>query len=60
MRAVYVPQATNGGSAFMNHVVLVWTLGRHTYGVGFHDIDGIQQTLRLDIALARHIKIVAP
>jgi hypothetical protein len=60
MRSVYVPPETNDGSAFMHHVVLIWTVGQHTYGVGFHDIDGIQQTLRLDIALARHIKIVAP
>jgi hypothetical protein len=58
MRAVYVPPATNDGSAFMHHVVLIWTVGRHTYGIGFHAIAGIQKALLLDLALARHIKLV--
>ena len=60
MRAVYVPPATNDGSAFMSHVVLVWTHSGHTYGVGFHNTRGIQQTLLLDEELARHIKLVRP
>ena len=60
MRAVFVPEATNDGSAFAHHVVLVWTVGHHTYGVGFHDVTGIQPTLRLDEVLARSIKLVAP
>jgi hypothetical protein len=41
MRAVFVPEETNGGSAFMHHVVLIWTVGQHTYGVGFHDSDAL-------------------
>ncbi|MBA3552550.1 MAG: hypothetical protein H0W27_06740 [Actinobacteria bacterium] len=27
---------SNIGSIFANHLVLVWTVGDHTYGVGFH------------------------
>lgn len=60
MRAVFGPQATNDGSAFANHVVLVWTVGHHTYGVGFHDVSSIQQTLLRDEKLARSIRLVAP
>jgi hypothetical protein len=30
MRAVLVPSSTNAGSAFAEHVVLIWTVGRHT------------------------------
>jgi hypothetical protein len=60
MRAIYVPPATNDGSAFMHHVVLVWSDAGHTYGVGFHSTGGIGQTLLLDEELARHIKLVGP
>jgi hypothetical protein len=60
MRAVFVPPASNDGSAFANHVVLVWTVGEHTYGVGFHDITGIPRTLRRDEELAKSIELVAP
>jgi hypothetical protein len=60
MRAVYVPQATNDGSAFSNHVVLIWTIGQHTYGVGFHNMRGLRETLLLDEQLARHITFVRP
>ncbi|MDX6534615.1 MAG: hypothetical protein QOF68_2359, partial [Gaiellales bacterium] len=45
VRAVYASQRTNAGSAFANHVVLIWTVGRHTYGVGFHNDQGIPETL---------------
>jgi hypothetical protein len=58
MRAVYVPPATNDGSAFMNHVVLIWTVGRHTYGVGFHNVSTIRETLLEDVELARSIELV--
>jgi len=51
--------ATNDGSAFANHVVLIWTVGTHTYGVGFHNLVGIPATLALDVALARGIKLVS-
>jgi hypothetical protein len=60
MQAIFVPPATNGGSAFMNHLVLVWTVDGHTYGLGFHNVHGVRATLDLDLALARGIKLVAP
>jgi hypothetical protein len=60
MRAVYAPQDGNDGSAFANHVVLIWTVGGHSYGVGFHNDQGIPETLRLNEALARGIDLVAP
>lgn len=55
MRAVYVPQTTNDGSAFAHHVVLIWTVGDHTYGFGFHNLHGRRVTLHLDEELARHL-----
>lgn len=58
MRAVYVPWATNDGSAFTDHVVLIWTVDGHTYGVGFHKTGGIRRTLELDEELARGIELV--
>lgn len=58
--AVFVPQATNDGSAFTHHVVLIWTVGRHTYGIGFHDVRGIQPTLKLDVELVESIRLVKP
>jgi len=60
MQAVYVPQATNDGSAFANHVVLIWTTGRHTYGIGFHNARGLRRTMLLNEALARGIELIAP
>jgi hypothetical protein len=44
MRAVYVPVKTNAGSAFMRHVVLIWTVRGHTYGIGFHKVHGLGAT----------------
>jgi len=60
MRAVYIPPETNDGSAFAHHVVLIWTVGHHTYGVGFHNLRGIGETLRLDEELARHLTLIGP
>jgi hypothetical protein len=60
MRAVYVPRRTNDGSAFANHVALIWTVGSHTYAIGFHDTHGLRQTLDLDVALARGISLIEP
>jgi hypothetical protein len=60
MRSLYVSPATNDGSAFMYHVVLVWSEGGHTYGFGFHNTRGIRRALLLDEELARHIKLVGP
>ena len=60
MRAVYVPPATNDGSAFMHHVVLIWSDAGHTYGIGFHNATGIHRALLLDEELAKTIKLVRP
>ena len=57
-RWVTVPAATNDGSAFMGHIVLVWTVGRHTYGVGFHDVS--RNTRALDLELLRSIRLIRP
>jgi hypothetical protein len=59
VRAVYVPQAGDEGSAFAHHVVLIWTVGRHTYGAGFHDVRGIRAALALDRELVRSIRLVS-
>jgi hypothetical protein len=58
MRAVYVPPNTNDGSAFAHHVVLIWSVGDHTYGIGFHATRGLAQALRNDIALVRFVRLV--
>jgi hypothetical protein len=60
MRAIFVPPATNDGSAFMHHVVLIWTVDNHTYGVGFHNVRGLPQALRLDEELSENIRLVGP
>jgi hypothetical protein len=60
MRAVYVPVKTNAGSAFMRHVVLIWTVRGHTYGIGFHNVDSLAATLDLDAALARGVRLIVP
>lgn len=60
MRSIYVPAATNDGSAFAHHVVLVWTARGHTYAFGFHNVHGIRHTLLLDEALAGHVTLVGP
>jgi hypothetical protein len=60
VRAVFVSPNTNDGSAFANHVVLIWTVGRHTYAAGFHNVHGIQRTLELDRELVQGITLVAP
>ena len=58
MRIDYVPPATNDGSAFAGHCVLIWTSGGHTYAVGFHVAYRLRATLRLDEILARGIRLV--
>jgi hypothetical protein len=60
VRSVYAPPETNDGSAFAHHVVLIWTVGRHTYAVGFHNVMGIRPTLALDVALVRAIRLFPP
>lgn len=60
MRAVFVAAASNHGSHFARHVVLIWTVGEHTYAIGFHDFTGIRPTLLLDETLAMHISLIGP
>jgi hypothetical protein len=55
-----VPSATNEGSAFSHHAVLIWTTGGHTYAVGFHNVDGLPATFDLDVVFARAIRLVPP
>lgn len=58
MQAFVVPPGS--GSLFGSHVVLIWTVGQHTYGVGFHNFTGVHRTLLLDLQLMRHITLVRP
>jgi hypothetical protein len=59
MRAVFVSPDTNE-SAFVHHIAMVWTVGQHTYAVGFHNFTGMRATLRLDQQLAPWIELVGP
>ena len=59
MRAVFVSPDSND-SIFIHHIVMVWTVGRHTYAVGFHNFTGMRATLRLDQQLAPWIELVGP
>lgn len=56
----YVPFATNIGSAFTGHLVMVWTASGHTYAYGFHVVDGIAEARALDLEVARHLVMVDP
>jgi hypothetical protein len=60
MREVYADPATNDGSIFSGHVVLVWTTGGHTYAVGFHQTRSRRETQMLNDAVARSITLVSP
>jgi len=60
VRAFFAPQATNDGSAFANHVVMIWTVGAHTYGIGFHNVAGIRTTVLRNEALLRNVRLVRP
>ena len=56
---MFVSPDTNE-SAFVHHIAMVWTIGTHTYAVGFHNFTGMRATLRLDRQLAPWIELVAP
>jgi hypothetical protein len=58
VRAVLVPSGSE--TLFGDHVVLIWTIGQHTYGVGFHNFAGLRQTLQLDKELLRNVVLVHP
>ena len=60
MRWYYVTPRTNIGSAFMNHLVLVWTLSGHTYADGFHVVDTLAQARALDLELIHHLIYIHP
>jgi hypothetical protein len=59
-RAEFVPPDTNEGSAFAHHVALIWTVGMHSYAIGFHDVRGVRPTLKLDKELVDGVKLVGP
>ena len=58
VRAVLVPSGSE--ALYGDHVVLIWTVGQHTYGVGFHNFTGVRQTLQLDKELMRNLVLVRP
>jgi hypothetical protein len=60
MRAVYADPATNEGSIFSDHLVLVWTTGGHTYAIGFHLAGWRQKTQILNETVARSVSLVPP
>lgn len=41
---------SNIGSIFLDHLVLVWTIGNHTYGVGFHGWSEASKALGYEVA----------
>ena len=59
-RLYYVPAKTNDGSAFMDHLVMVWTSSGHTYAYGFHVVATAAEARALDVEVARHLVMVAP
>jgi hypothetical protein len=60
MHAVYADPATNVGSVFSDHLVLVWTTGGHTYALGFHLDGSRRETQVLNQTVARSVSLVAP
>lgn len=50
-RLYYVPPKTNDGSAFMGHLVMVWTAGDHTYAYGFHVVATLTEARALDLEI---------
>lgn len=60
MREVYADPATNEGSSFSGHLVLVWTSGGHTYALGFHQAGSRHETRKLNLAVARSVSLVSP
>ena len=60
MREVYVDPATNQGSIFSGHLVLVWKAGGHTYALGFHQNGSRHKTRTLNETVARSVSLVRP
>jgi hypothetical protein len=57
-RWLFVDPKTNPGSAFMGHVVLVWTQAGHTYAIGFHAVTTLTAAAALDYQLVRRLQLV--
>lgn len=60
MHWYFVPPASNIGSIFAHHLVLVWTRSGHTYAYGFHVVTTFAEARALDLELMRHLVIVTP
>ena len=60
MRALLGGPATNDGSIFSDHLVLVWTTGGNTYALGFHVTGSRQETQTLNETVARSVSLVPP
>ena len=60
MRWYLVPPATNQGSAFSGHLVLVWNAEGHTYAYGFHVLETLAIARALDLEVVRHLVTVRP
>jgi hypothetical protein len=60
MRWYFVPPNLNVGSAFMDHLVLVWNASGHTYAYGFHVVSTLAEARALDLALVRHFTMILP
>jgi hypothetical protein len=59
-RLYYVPAKTNDGSAFVDHLAMVWTSSGHTYAYGVHVVATTAEARALDLEVARHLVMVAP
>lgn len=59
MRWIMVSQNAEG-SDMAGHIMLVWSAGRHTYALGFHDLWGEPLNEALDVAVAQHLRMVQP
>jgi hypothetical protein len=60
MHWYFVPPATNEGSAYAGHLVLVWNADGHTYAYGFHVLETFAIARALDLELVRHLFTVRP
>jgi hypothetical protein len=58
MREVWVPARTNDASSFSDHLALIWTVGGHTYAIGFQNLHALDETLRLDRKIAAGIRLI--
>lgn len=60
MEFVYVPYRAGSGSIMQHHLMLLWTVGGHTYAEGFHVYGkgGMRLARKLDVAEAEHMRLV--